>query len=126
MEEKEKFSFKDRIRSFGYAFNGLKILFRFEHNAWIHSIITFVVIILGFLLKISSVEWVGVLLCIGMVLAAEAFNSSIEKIMNRLIPQYDEQVKQVKDMAAAGVLITAIIAVIVGLVIFSPKIIALF
>lgn len=126
MEEKEKFSFKDRMRSFGYAFNGLRILFRFEHNAWIHCFITFLVIILGFLLKISSGEWVGVLLCIGMVLAAEAFNSSIEKIMNRLIPQYDEQVKQVKDMAAAGVLITAIIAVIVGLVIFLPKIITLF
>lgn len=126
MEGKEKFSLKARIHSFGYAIAGLKKFFGSEHNVWIHLVVTFVVILAGFLLKLSRMEWVGVLFAIGLVLSAEAFNTCIEKMMDRLLPQQDETVKYVKDLAAGGVLITVIIAVAVGIIIFLPKIIHLF
>lgn len=125
MTDSNKFSIKARIRSFGYAFAGLKRFFLTEHNVWIHAVAAILAIIISFLLKISSLEWVGVLFASGLVLAAEAFNTCIEKIMDRLLPQQDETVKYVKDLAAGAVLIAAIVAAIVGLIIFLPKIIHL-
>lgn len=126
MEKREKFSLKSRIRSFGYALAGLKLFFRTEHNAWIHLAATGLVIIISFLLKISGMEWVGVLFAIGLVCSAEAFNTCIEKMMDRLLPQQDDTVKYVKDLAAGAVLIAAIVAAIIGMIIFLPKIIACF
>ncbi|MGH2645356.1 MAG: diacylglycerol kinase family protein, partial [Chitinophagaceae bacterium] len=94
-----------------------------EHNVWIHSVAAILAVILGFLLKISALEWVGVLFAIGLVLAAEALNTCIEKIMDRLLPDQDETVKYVKDLAAGAVLMAAIVAAIIGVIIFLPKII---
>ncbi|TAN18448.1 MAG: diacylglycerol kinase family protein [Chitinophagaceae bacterium] len=121
----EKFSVKARIESFVYAFAGLKRFFLTEHNVWIHSVAALLAIILSFLLKISALEWVGVLFAIGLVLCAEAFNTCIEKMMDKLWPQQDETVKYVKDLAAGAVLIAAIVAAIIGIIIFLPKIIDL-
>lgn len=126
MEVKRRFSLKSRIRSFGYALAGLKTFFRTEHNAWIHLFATFVVVVISFLLKISSMEWVGVLFAMGLVCSAEAFNTCIEKIMDRLLPEHDETVKYVKDLAAGAVLIAAIVAALIGMIIFLPKIIHFF
>ena len=125
MTDSNKFSFKARIRSFGYACQGLKRFFLTEHNAWIHSVAGILTIILSFLLKISALEWVGVLFAIGFVLAAEAFNTCIERMMDRLLPEQDKTVKYVKDLAAGAVLIAAIVAAIIGIIIFLPKIINL-
>lgn len=125
MTELEKFSVKARIESFVYAFAGLKRFFLTEHNVWIHSVAALLAIILSFLLKISALEWVGVLFAIGSVLCAEAFNTCIEKMMDKLWPQQDETVKYVKDLAAGAVLIAAIVAAIIGIIIFLPKIIDL-
>jgi diacylglycerol kinase (ATP) len=125
MTELEKFSVKARIESFVYAFAGLKRFFLTEHNVWIHSVAAILAIILSFLLKISALEWVGVLFAIGLVLCAEAFNTCIEKMMDKLWPQQDETVKYVKDLAAGAVLIAAIVAAIIGIIIFLPKIIDL-
>lgn len=126
MKERKKFSFKSRIRSFGYALSGLRRFFLAEHNVWIHSTVAIFAVMLSFLLKISALEWVGVLFAIGLVLAAEAFNTCIEKIMDRLLPQQDETVRYVKDLAAGAVLIAAIVAAAIGVIIFLPKIISLF
>lgn len=126
MEEREKFSLKARLRSFVYAFAGLKKFFRTEHNAWIHLLVTAAVLIAGILLNLDRMEWVGVLFAIGLVLCAEAFNTCIEKMMDRLLPGLDERVKYIKDLAAGGVLIAAIIAVAIGVFIFLPRIIDLF
>jgi diacylglycerol kinase len=71
-------------------------------------------------------EWVMVILTIGIVLAAEAFNTAIEQIANFIQPDQDKRIEYIKDMAAGGVLITAIAAFIVGLIIFLPKFINLF
>jgi diacylglycerol kinase len=82
-----------------------------------------VAILLSVLLKISPLKWVGVLFAIGLVLCAEAFNTCIEKIMDRLVPGQDETVKYVKDLAAGGVLIAAMVAAVIGCIIFLPGII---
>lgn len=125
MTELEKFSVKARIESFVYAFAGLKRFFLTEHNVWIHSVAAILAIVLSFLLKIAALEWVGVLFAIGLVLCAEAFNTCIEKMMDKLWPHEDETVKYVKDLAAGAVLIAAIVAAIIGIIIFLPKIIDL-
>lgn len=121
-----KFSLPDRIRSFKYAFQGMVTLFRYEHNAWIHLSITMVVLAGGFYFQITKMEWIAVLFAIGIVLAAEAFNTAIEQIANYIQPNQDPRIGKIKDLAAGGVLITAIVAFCVGLLIFLPKIIHLF
>ncbi|MCE6992392.1 diacylglycerol kinase family protein [Dyadobacter sp. CY323] len=109
------------IRSFRYAGVGIYSLFRYENNARIHLIACIVVIIAGVFFQISSIEWMVIVILIGLVWAAEAFNTSIEKLADLVSPDYHPVIKVVKDTAAAGVLILAISAVIVGGVIFIPK-----
>jgi undecaprenol kinase/diacylglycerol kinase (ATP) len=118
----KKFSIIERINSFKYAFNGLKILFQEEHNSRVHLFSTIVVIILGFILKISFNEWFALILSCGFVFVTEILNSSIENIADFISPQRNDHIKKVKDLSAAAVLISAIAALIIGLLIFSPKI----
>ena len=124
--KKEKFSWKKRARSFRYAFAGIRSLIATEHNAWIHCAAAVCAIAAGAVLRISPTEWIIVILCIGGVLAAEAFNSAIEAIADRVSPEYDEAIKRAKDLAAAAVLLTAAAAATAGLIIFVPKLINLF
>ncbi|MCF2580730.1 diacylglycerol kinase family protein [Bacteroides caecigallinarum] len=116
------FTLRKRLRSFKFAFNGIKLLITKEHNAWIHCSAAFCVIIAGFAFDISTTEWIAVTFAIGTVLAAEAVNSSIEAIADLVSPEYNEAIKRTKDLAAGAVLILAISAAIVGLIIFVPKI----
>jgi len=118
----EKFSLKDRINSFKYAFNGLKILLKEEHNMRIHFVIMLLVTGCGFLFGISLVEWTSVLLAIGFVIVTEAVNSAIENVADFVSPGKNENIKKIKDVSAFAVLFSAFIAVIVGLIIFIPKI----
>ena len=120
------FTFKKRLKSFKFAFNGIKLLITREHNAWIHCFAAVCVIIAGYVFGISAPEWVAVVFAIGTVLAAEAVNSSIEAIADLVSPGYNEAIKRTKDLAAGAVLILAITAAIVGLIIFVPKIIETF
>ncbi len=116
------FTLRKRLKSFKFAFNGIKLLISKEHNAWIHSFAAVCAIIAGFLFDISKTEWISVVFAIGTVLAAEAVNSSIEAIADLVSPGYNEAIKRTKDLAAGAVLILAISAAIVGLIIFVPKI----
>lgn len=118
----EGFTFRKRIRSFGYAFNGIRLLITKEHNAWIHCFAAICVVIAGAVLGLSRMEWVAVVIVIGAVLAAEAVNSSIEALADLVSPEYNEAIKHTKDLAAGAVLLMAIAAAIVGLIIFIPKI----
>lgn len=120
-----KFSWRKRAKSFVYAFRGIKLLLRNEHNAWLHSTAAVTAVALGLWLGLSAIEWVAVALCIGAVLAAEAFNSAIEALADRVSEGYDEAIGRTKDLAAGGVLLTAIAALTVGLIIFIPKLINL-
>jgi diacylglycerol kinase len=114
-----------RIRSFKYAFNGIGHVILNEANFRIHLAVAILVVILGFWLHISKSEWLFIVLTIGMVMAAEIFNSSIEKLMDLLHPEQNRNVGIIKDISAGAVLVTALSALIVGLYIFIPKIIPL-
>lgn len=118
------FTLRKRLRSFRYAFHGIQLLIRYEHNAWIHCFAAVCVITAGFLTGLSAMEWIVVIFAIGMVLAAEAVNSSIEALADLVSPGYNEAIKRTKDLAAGAVLILAIAAAIVGLIIFIPRIIS--
>ncbi len=118
----EKFSIKKRLLSFYYAFNGIKNAFYTQHNIWIHLFATIFVIASAFIFKISTTEWLIIILCISIVFAAEIFNSAIELLTDMVSPEINQKAGKVKDMAAAAVLITAAGAFVSGLIIFIPKI----
>ncbi len=122
----EKFNFKKRIKSFSYAFRGITDLVKNEHNARIHCVAAVAVLIAGFILHLSDIEWVAVTICIGGVFMAEGFNSAIETLADKICKEDDLLIKRAKDIAAGAVLIMAITSVVVGLIIFLPKIIRLF
>jgi diacylglycerol kinase (ATP) len=117
---------RKRIQSFGYAGRGIKIVFGSEANMKIHIVITIVVVICGFALNVNTTEWCLCLLCIGLVVGAEMMNTAIENVVNLASPTFHPLAGKAKDIAAGAVLICAIISVIVGLLIFAPKILNLF
>lgn len=119
----EPFSIRKRLKSFTYAWKGIRSFVYQEHNVWIHLTIALLAIIAGFIFNIQRLEWVAIILCIGMVIAAEAFNTAIERLVNLASPEWHLLAGQVKDIAAGAVLICAIAAALVGLVIFVPYII---
>jgi diacylglycerol kinase (ATP) len=116
------FSISDRIKSFGYALQGFKSFFKTQHNAWIHLAATIVVIVAGFLFKVSSMEWIALSFAIALVFISELFNTAIEFLCDRVSPEFDPRIKLVKDISAAAVLIAALIAVGVGAIVFVPKV----
>ena len=123
---KHSFSIKARLASFTNAWRGLTRFVRQEHNAWIHCGMTIVVVLAGFLFKISNVEWLAVVFAIGLVLAGEAINSAMERLSDVVQPEWDERIRNVKDISAGAVLICAITAAIIGIIVFLPKLIMLF
>lgn len=123
--DNKKFSVKARIKSFGYAFNGIGTLLRNEHNARIHLAAAICAITAGFLLGITPAEWMAVIFAIGFVFSAEAVNSAIEYLADLISPEYNKLIKNAKDVAAAAVLIAAIAAAAIGAIIFIPKILNL-
>jgi diacylglycerol kinase len=117
---------KKRIQSFGYAFQGLGTLFRETPNAQIQLIAAIVAVTMGFVLHISSEEWLAVIIVIGLVLALEAINSSLETLADYACnKEIHPSIRKVKDLAAAGVLLAALAALVVGIVLFLPKIISI-
>lgn len=124
--KREKFSIRKRIRSFGYALEGICTLLRDEHNSRIHVGVMVLVLATGMLFGISAAEWMAVVICFGMVLMAEAMNSGIEALADLVMPERHPLVKKAKDIAAAGVLFAALASVAVGLIVFIPYVIKLF
>jgi len=121
--KEEKFSIAKRLKSFTYAFNGLRILLREEHNSRIHLFATVCVVVAGVIFRISPLEWVAVVFAIGLVFGGEIFNSAIEDLADVVCPERDERIKKVKDLSAAAVLVSAFTALIIGLIIFIPKVV---
>lgn len=114
---------KRLTNSFKYAFEGILQAYVGEQNLKIHTVIAVLVIIFGFILKISYTEWLVCLVLIGLVLMAEFFNTSIEYLVDLVSPEIHPLAKATKDTASAGVLMMAIISAIIGLIIFIPKLI---
>ena len=102
-----KYDLKKQIRSFGYAWKGIRQCVGKEQNLSFHLITTAVVIAAGFFFGITRTEWVVIILCIGMVIAAELFNTAIEKLVDLVSPERHPIAGQVKDIAAGAVLVCA-------------------
>ncbi len=111
------------FKSFKYAFNGIIIALKNEFNLRFHFIATILVTILGFVYKIDKYEWFICLILIGLVISSELFNTAIEETIDIISPKYNNKAKFVKDVSSAAVLILAFISLIIGLIIFIPKII---
>lgn len=122
MKESEHFSFKKRLLSFRFAFNGIFNLIKNEHNARIHVVALVLVILLGIILEISSSEWIAITIVSGLVVITELLNTAIERLADFVEPNWNEKIGITKDYCAGAVLISAIIAVIVGVIIFLPPI----
>ena len=115
------FTLRKRLRSFKFASNGIRLLVTREQKAWIPCFITACVLLTGSIVGLSATEWIAIVFAIGMGLAAEAVNSSIEALADLVSPDYNEAIKRTKDLAAGAVLILAIAAATIGLIIFIPK-----
>jgi len=122
----KRFSVQARIKSFFYAGRGIKFMLQSQHNAWIHTLATIVVITAGFLAGISKTEWGLIILAIIAVWTAEALNTAFEYLSDVSSPGSDPRVMKAKDIAASAVLIAAIGAAAIGLIVFIPYLAALF
>lgn len=109
------------IKSFQYAWQGLKLAIAEQQNLRIHLVIGLLVIVLSFVLQISFTEWCIIIVCIGMVISAELFNSAIEKWVDLVSPERNKKAGDIKDISAAAVLILAIMAAIIGCIIFGKQ-----
>ncbi|MEO1433923.1 MAG: diacylglycerol kinase family protein [Bacteroidota bacterium] len=116
---------KERLNSFKYAGKGIKTMFSSEPNARIHLVFTILVLIAGFFFQISLTEWAILVVCIGMVFGAEAFNTAIENLTDLASPELHPLAGKAKDTAAGAVLLCAIASAIAGSLIFIPKLLAL-
>lgn len=121
--EPQKFSVRSRIKSFAYAIAGILAFIRREHNAWIHLVATIAVVIVAYIFKVTTTEAIALTIVTGFVWVTELLNTCIERMADMITLERHPQIKFIKDLAAGAVLIAALIAVIVGLFIFIPKII---
>jgi len=115
---KNNFSFRARLKSFHYAFSGLKTAWQEEHNF-------IMAILLSVVLHISTHEWIAVLFAIGFVFVCELLNTALENMADFICPEHNPNIKKMKDVAAAAVMISSITALLIGLLIFTPKLISL-
>jgi diacylglycerol kinase len=122
----DRFSLQKRLHSFYCAFRGFAFAFRQEHNLWIHTPAAAVVVAAGFFFHISATEWVLITIVIAGVFASELINSAIENMVDLCSPEFDRKAGCIKDMAAGAVLITALGALVTGLIVFIPKITEVF
>jgi diacylglycerol kinase (ATP) len=128
MSEREPFTVAARLRSFRCALRGVEHTLLSQHNAWIHAVATVAACGLGLLLGLSKLEWCAIVLAIAgaIVLAiagvwtAEALNTALEFLCDVASPEFHPRVQKAKDVAAAGVLIAAVGAVVIGLLVFGP------
>ena len=122
----KKFTLKSRLGSFRFALNGLRLLLKNEHNSRIHLAAAMAATGLGIALKLDHYEWSLLIIVTGIVFIAELLNSSVESLADRIDPEWNKLIMRAKDFSAAAVLISAIVAIVVGGLIFIPRLLALF
>ncbi|MFY0601743.1 MAG: diacylglycerol kinase family protein [Cyclobacteriaceae bacterium] len=113
---------KSRLKSFSHAYNGMKIAFSEEPNFKIQIIASLITITSGLFFRISSHEWLAIILSIALVMSLEAINTAIKNIADFIHPEKNIQIKRIKDISAGAVLIGALTALAIGFIIFIPKI----
>jgi diacylglycerol kinase len=114
-----------RLRSFGHAFRGLKVLLQTQHNARIHAVATLLVAAAGAVFAISPAEWALVALAVAGVWTAEALNTAIEFLVDLASPDRHPLAAKAKDVAAGAVLVAAIGSLVVGVLVFGPHVLKL-
>lgn len=125
MSERKRFSVVARLRSTNHALRGILVFLKTTHNAWVHIFFAVLAIYLGFILCISTTEWMFLVFAIGLVIFAEMINTAIEIDIDLTSPNHHPYARDTKDVAAGAVLFSVIVAGIVGMIIFLPKIIVL-
>jgi diacylglycerol kinase len=120
MAKKKSLSPAEILKSFGHAWDGLRDIIKTEHTAWIHSVMTILVIFMCWWLRVNFLEFSLIVLAVVSVWVAESFNTVFEILTDHVSPDYSETAKRAKDIAAAAVLITCIGSSILGLFILGP------
>lgn len=120
----DTFSFSGRIRSGTHAVHGIIEMLRSQHNAWVHAVATLCVIVAGGIFSISTTQWCLLVLVVTIVWVAEGLNTAFEFLCDVASPEFHPLVKKSKDVAAGAVLLSAVGAIIVGLIIFIPYVIS--
>lgn len=115
-----RFTWRSRMRSFGYAFEGLAAMLKTQHNVWLHLLASLLVCSAAVVLGVNAADWRWLVVAITMVWAAEALNTAVEFLCDVVSPEYAPAVKGAKDIAAGGVLITAAGAAAIGVLTFWP------
>lgn len=121
MTKKESF-LANRIKSVGYAFKGAIILIKNEASVKVQFTIALLVTAAGFYFEISSIEWITQMLAIALVMSVEGINTAIEELANFIHPEHHKKIGLIKDIAAGAVFIASIFAIIIGFIIYIPKI----
>ncbi|MES2592587.1 MAG: diacylglycerol kinase family protein [Bacteroidota bacterium] len=114
-----------RIKSFGFAIEGIVTFFKTQHNAWIHAVAAVVVVVAGFILNVNNTEWCLLAIAIALVIISEMLNTAIEFLTDIVSPAIHPVAKKVKDVAAGAVLFAAITAAVIGGIVFIPKLLML-
>lgn len=125
-ERKKQKGINKFINSFSYPIKGLRYAYKNEQNLAVDVGIALLVVIFGFLFRINKYEWAILVLTIGLVISCELVNTAIEAVVDLVTEEYHPLAKVAKDTSAAAVLVFALVAIVVGLIIFVPKIIGLF
>nr|WP_318530992.1 diacylglycerol kinase family protein [Levilactobacillus fujinensis] len=123
LSDKSKQTGKNRAfrQSLGHAWDGLRALFRYERNFRKHLVVGTVAVIAGAILRLTLNEWLWLVLAIFLVLIAETLNTIVEAVVDLIVGEtYHDLAKRAKDIAAGGVLMAAIFAVIVGALVMLP------
>lgn len=121
MTKKDSF-IVNRLKSIGYAFKGALLLLKTEASIKVQFTIAVILTFAGFYYGISLTEWIIQLLCIGIVMSIEGLNTSIEAIADFIHPEHHNKIGFIKDIAAGAVFIASIFAIIIGFIIYLPKI----
>ena len=124
--KKKNYSIVRFFKSFSYAFNGIKTACKTEQNFVVDLILGVIAITLGFVLKLSTFEFIIVLLVIGLAITVELINTAIEYTVDMAMPEIHPLAKAAKDLASGAVFIIDLIILIIGIIIYLPKIINLF
>jgi len=119
--KQKQISLRSRLNSFGFAFNGLFAFFQQEPNARIHLVSTLIVFIAAVCFKVPQIEVIALVIVTGFVWVAEVFNTAVERAMDFISTEKNSNIKFIKDLAACGVLLSAITAMITGAIVFIPK-----
>ena len=105
---------------FGHAFRGLVVSIKQQNSFWVHIPVATAVLALAGILQVESWQWVSLVFAIALVIAAELMNTAVEQIVKVVHPDHDTRIGQALDAAAASVLVTSVVAVAIGLIIFLP------